>query len=218
MKTNLRIISGILFGGVLVTGFQNCTSKVDFSSSDGKVLQSLVATQEYPGDQPPQPGPQPQPAPQPNPDPSNPPVVDNPPPNNPPPVDNAPPTDGNPPPVVDNPPPVDNPPGDEHPPKGPKNPPPVSEESGGGDLVGCILLEGHGQSLKVGLLTQNLEGVESRVDSVCMPASSCLGEVANAFKVPTEVAPGSQGFCHGNPNVQHLTAAQVHSLLPVPAP
>jgi len=204
MNGKVRVVCGIVFSGALITAFQNCSSKVGFSAqSSSGTMQSLVPLNPTDGGSPtpsptPTPGPEPSPLPAPSP---QPPVVSNPAPSPTPAPAPAPsPTPDNPPPVC------------EH---GSSCDHPCQHDQGndGDGLVGCILLEGHGQSLKLGLLTSKLNGVDSRAESVCIPADVCLNQVAAAFKVPTEVAPGSQGFCNGNPNIVHLTAAQVQNLL-----
>lgn len=204
MKNKIMVFSGVALGGILITGFQNCSSKVSFSSKvPTTIQQSLVPLDDDDSNN------QSAGVPSTNSGPSDPGTQPN----------NSGPSD----------------PGTQANNGGPSNPgtsPNNNNEAsnGGGpacnhghghngrsdEMVGCLLLEEHGQKLKLGLLTSSLEGVRSRADSVCIPKSVCLGIVAQAFKVNTEVAPGSHGFCAHNPNVQHLNAEQVQALLPQP--
>jgi hypothetical protein len=78
-----------------------------------------------------------------------------------------------------------------------------------GDFVACILVD-HGKSLKLGLLAEKLDGVNSVAESICITKAECMGEVAIAFKVEGAY---DRGYCEHNPHVQRLTDAQVHALL-----
>jgi hypothetical protein len=95
-------------------------------------------------------------------------------------------------------------------------PPPVPPTAGqtsdsDEDYVACIL-NSHGKSLKLGLLTEKLGGVYSVAESVCVTSHECLGDIANAFSVEGAY---DRGYCDNNPNVKRLTDDQVKALLGV---
>jgi hypothetical protein len=98
--------------------------------------------------------------------------------------------------------------------------PPGQAKKGAADdeYIACILVD-HGKSLKLGLITEQLGGVHSVAQSICITKSECLVQVATAFQVEGAY---KRGYCAHNPHVRRLTNAQVDALLatvtPVPAP
>jgi len=83
------------------------------------------------------------------------------------------------------------------------------EEDAPSDLVACIL-NGPGKSVKLGLVSGALAGVNGVSSSVCISKSECLGDVAKSFGVTGAYV---RGYCGNNPNVQSLSDAQVKTLL-----
>lgn len=81
-------------------------------------------------------------------------------------------------------------------------------------LVACILID-HGKSLKLGLIQDKLDGVNSVAQSVCISRSACLIDVNKVF--PVEGA-YDRGYCAHNPNVVRLTDAELAALLQKVAP
>ena len=85
-----------------------------------------------------------------------------------------------------------------------------SESSDDDDgLVACILKQ-HGKSLKLGLIQEELGGVNSVARSVCISRSGCMELVSAKFEVEGAY---DRGYCKGNPNVVRLTDAQLIELL-----
>jgi len=82
-------------------------------------------------------------------------------------------------------------------------------EKDSGDYVACIL-DGPGKSVKLGIMSEKLGGVNSVAQSVCVTKKACLDLVPAVFKVK---GVEERGYCKGNPNVRRLTDAQVKTLL-----
>lgn len=78
-----------------------------------------------------------------------------------------------------------------------------------GELVACIL-DGPGKSLKLGMISENLDGVTSVAQSVCISRKACLDLVPAVFKVK---GVETRGYCDHNPNVLRLTDSEVKTLL-----
>lgn len=78
-----------------------------------------------------------------------------------------------------------------------------------GDYVACILVD-HGKSLKLGLLTEDLVGVNSVAESVCITRKECLGPVTKQFKVEGAC---DRGYCAHNPNVTRLADDEIDKIL-----
>lgn len=78
-----------------------------------------------------------------------------------------------------------------------------------GEFVACIL-DGPGKSLKLGIMSEKLDGVNSVAESVCVTRQACLDMVPTMFKVKGVEA---RGYCDHNPNVRRLSDAEVKSLL-----
>jgi len=83
---------------------------------------------------------------------------------------------------------------------------PTSDDS---DYVACIL-DGPGDSVKLGLVSTKLDGVNAVAQSVCVTRAECLGDIAKTFHVK---AAEDRGYCGNNPNVALLTDAEVKTLL-----
>ncbi|MGZ3723017.1 MAG: hypothetical protein ACXVA9_08815 [Bdellovibrionales bacterium] len=77
------------------------------------------------------------------------------------------------------------------------------------EYVACILVD-NGKSLRLGLVTAGLGGVNSTSESVCVTRAECLGDVAKAFNVEGAY---ERGYCEHNPNVKRLTDKEVKTLL-----
>lgn len=77
------------------------------------------------------------------------------------------------------------------------------------EYVACIITD-HGNSLKLGLMTTGLGGVNSVAESVCVTRSECLGDIASSFNVRGAY---ERGYCEHNPNVRRLTDDEVKALL-----
>lgn len=77
------------------------------------------------------------------------------------------------------------------------------------EYVACIL-DAPGDSLKLGLITQQLGGVNAVAQSICITAGECLGPVTKYFKVKEA---DFRGYCGHNPNVLELDNMQVDKLL-----
>lgn len=77
------------------------------------------------------------------------------------------------------------------------------------DLVACIL-DGPGKSIKLGIMSNKLDGVNSVAKSVCVTEHACLDLVSTAFKVK---GVEDRGYCKNNPNVVRLSDAEVKGLL-----
>jgi hypothetical protein len=78
-----------------------------------------------------------------------------------------------------------------------------------GEFVACIL-DGPGKSLKLGIMSEKLDGVNSVAESVCVTRQACLDMVPTMFKVK---GVETRGYCDHNPNVRRLSDAEVKSLL-----
>ena len=76
-------------------------------------------------------------------------------------------------------------------------------------LVACILVD-HGKSLKLGLVSESLDGVNAVSQSVCISVKACTEIVPQLFEVE---GPYERGYCKGNPNVKRLTDAEVQALV-----
>lgn len=78
-----------------------------------------------------------------------------------------------------------------------------------GEFVACIL-DGPGKSMKLGLISEKLDGVNSVAQSVCVTRKACLDLVPAVFKVK---GIETRGYCNHNPNVLRLTDTEVKTLL-----
>lgn len=77
------------------------------------------------------------------------------------------------------------------------------------DYVACILVD-HGKSLKLGIVDDQGGGVHSVAQSICVPKSTCLGEVAKHFQVEGAY---DRGYCDHNPHVRRVTDSECKTLL-----
>jgi hypothetical protein len=78
-----------------------------------------------------------------------------------------------------------------------------------GEFVACIL-DGPGKSIKLGMMSEKLDGVNSVAESVCVTRQACLDMVPTMFKVK---GVETRGYCDHNPNVRRLSDAEVKTLL-----
>jgi hypothetical protein len=78
-----------------------------------------------------------------------------------------------------------------------------------GEFVACIL-DGPGKSIKLGIMSEKLDGVNSVAESVCVTRQACLDLVPTMFKVK---GVETRGYCDHNPNVRRLSDAEVKTLL-----
>lgn len=80
------------------------------------------------------------------------------------------------------------------------------------DEVVCVL-DGPGNSIKLGIIDNALDGSNHAISSaVCISRSACLTKVSAKFTVKG-IFPGSKGVCGHNPNLTHLSDAQLALLL-----
>jgi len=80
------------------------------------------------------------------------------------------------------------------------------------DEVVCVL-DGPGNSLKLGIIDDSLDGSNNSIaNAACISKSACLNKVSSKFKVKG-IFPGSHGVCEHNPNIAHLTDEEVSDLL-----
>lgn len=77
------------------------------------------------------------------------------------------------------------------------------------EFVACIL-DGPGKSIKLGIMSNKLNGVNSVAKSVCVTENACLNLVPTAFKVK---GVEDRGYCKNNPNVVRLSDAEIKGLL-----
>jgi hypothetical protein len=77
------------------------------------------------------------------------------------------------------------------------------------EFVACIL-EDHGKSLKLGIVSQDADGVHAVAESVCVTRKACLTQVAQAFAVEGAY---KRGYCDHNPHVRRLSDQEVKDLL-----
>jgi hypothetical protein len=103
---------------------------------------------------------------------------------------------------------------DKHPDKNDRNEHAKSDDADapdadGAELVACIL-DGPGKSVKLGLLAEDLGGVNAVSQSVCVSRNDCLNEVSKRFKV---LEAASRGYCKNNPNVRRLSSDELKALL-----
>lgn len=82
----------------------------------------------------------------------------------------------------------------------------------GSEYVACIL-DGPGKSLKLGIVSQSLDGVNAAASVVCVTEKACLGPVAEVFKVKGAY---ERGYCEHHQNARRLSDDEVKSLLPAP--
>ncbi|MGE3760011.1 MAG: hypothetical protein AB7H97_19745 [Pseudobdellovibrionaceae bacterium] len=78
-----------------------------------------------------------------------------------------------------------------------------------GEFVACIL-DGPGKSIKLGIMSDKLDGVNSVAESVCVTENACLNLVSASFKVK---GVEDRGYCKHNHNVRRLSDAEVKTLL-----
>ena len=77
------------------------------------------------------------------------------------------------------------------------------------DFVACILKD-HGKSLKLAVTEDKLGGVHAVSKSACVSRHGCLDLVPAKFEV---VGAYDRGYCSHNPNVIHLSDAELAALL-----
>jgi len=88
----------------------------------------------------------------------------------------------------------------------------TEEESPTGEFV-CIL-DGPGKSVKLGLIDGDLQGKNAVPSVVCMTERACGQIVARAFAVKSAEKRGYCKIDSGNPNVIHMTDAQLEAKVP----
>jgi hypothetical protein len=77
------------------------------------------------------------------------------------------------------------------------------------EYVACIL-DGPGKSVKLGMISSDLQGVHAVAEAVCVTVHECVGPIAKYFHVQ---GPYERGWCGHNPHVPELTDSQVDALL-----